>query len=357
MNEVHDRSSASDAAASGAADMLSDVLRSVRLTGSMLFLVEATVPWRSWAPPAEAFRRVVLPASQHLVSYHIVTRGRCWAGLRDAAPEPFDTGDVLVVPHGDAYFLADPLDAPPAYGPEEAVVFFRQMAAGELPSTIPEGGVGAPGTQFICGFLGCDVRPFNPVLAALPRMMHLRAASSSGDRMHHLIEFALCELRERSTGGQSVLLRLAELMFIEVVRRHLETMPDGADRLAGRPERCAGGAQPGADARRTGAPLDPRRARRRGGRIAFGAGRTLRALCGTAADAVPHALAHAAGDTPADRARREGGGSGCARSATNRKPLSAARSRSAPASRRRCGGSAAIANELQGGYPAPTRRG
>ena len=205
--------------------MLSDVLRSVRLTGSMLFLVEATVPWRSWAPPAEAFRRVVLPASQHLVSYHIVTRGRCWAGLRDAAPEPFETGDVLVVPHGDAYFLADPLDAPLAYGPEEAVVFFRQMAAGELPSTIPEGGVGTPGTQFICGFLGCDVRPFNPVLAALPRMMHLRAASSSGDRMHHLIEFALCELRERSRGGQSVLLRLAELMFIEVVRRHLETMP------------------------------------------------------------------------------------------------------------------------------------
>jgi AraC-like DNA-binding protein len=99
------------------------------------------------------------------------------------------------------------------------------MAAGELPSVVTEGGGGAERTQFICGFLGCDLRPFNPVLAALPRMIHLRAAMPSTDRMRHLIEFALCELRAPSSGGHGVLLRLAELMFIEVVRRHLETMP------------------------------------------------------------------------------------------------------------------------------------
>lgn len=232
MNEIHDQSSASHAAASGA-DVLSDVLRSVRLTGSMLFLVEATTPWRSWAPQAEAFRKVVLPASQHMVSYHIITRGRCWAGLRDAAPEQFDAGDVLVVPHGDAYFLADPLEAQASYGPEEAQSFFRSMAAGELPSVVAEGGGGAPQTQFICGFLGCDLRPFNPVLAALPPMIHLRAAPPGTDRMRPLIEFALRELRERASGRQGVLLRLAELMFIEVVRRHLETTVAQAGWLAG----------------------------------------------------------------------------------------------------------------------------
>ncbi len=225
MNEVHDPSSESHAAASGA-DVLSDVLRSVRLTGSMLFLVDATTPWRSWAPHAEAFRRLVLPSSQHMVSYHIVTRGFCWGGLRDVAPEKFETGDVLVVPHGDEYFLANPLEAQASYGAEEAVTFFRSMAAGEMPSVVVEGsGGGAPQAQFICGFLGCDVRPFNPVLAALPPMIHLRAAPPAIDRMRHLIDFALCELRERSSGSQGVLLRLAELMFIEVVRRHLESMP------------------------------------------------------------------------------------------------------------------------------------
>src|SRR5688500_2317285 len=64
-----------------ASDVLSDVLRTVRLTGSMLFLVDATVPWRSHAPDARAFAPQVMPHAQHLVSYHIVVSGHCWAGL------------------------------------------------------------------------------------------------------------------------------------------------------------------------------------------------------------------------------------------------------------------------------------
>ena len=63
----------------------------------------------------------------------------------------------------------------------------------------------------------------NPVLDALPPMIHLRAASHRAGRMRHLIEFALCELREPSSGSQGVLLRLAELMFVEVVRLHLRS--------------------------------------------------------------------------------------------------------------------------------------
>jgi AraC-like DNA-binding protein len=224
MNESHAQASGSFALSSGV-DVLDDVLRSVRLTGSMLFLVNAHPPWMSWAPKTEAFRRVVLPHAQHLVSYHILTRGGCWAGLRDALPERFETGDVLVVPHGDAYYLADSPSSQAAYGPEEAVAFLRGMAAGELPSVVSEGGEDGELTQFICGFLGCDRAPLNPILDALPRMMHLRAASHGADRMRYLIDFALCELREPSSGSPGVLLRLAELMFVEVVRLHLETMP------------------------------------------------------------------------------------------------------------------------------------
>ena len=225
MNADHDPASGSHAAASGF-DVLSDVLGSVRLTGSMLFLVDAHSPWMSWAPKAEAFRRIVLPTSQHLISYHVVTQGACWAGLRHGSPQRFEAGDVLVVPHGHAHYLADPPDAEAAYGAEEALAFFRSMAAGEMPSIVNEGGDGLESTQFICGFLGCDRRPCNPVLDALPEMVHLRAATRSTDRMQHLIEFALCELREPSPGGRGVLLRIAELMFVELVRCHLETMSD-----------------------------------------------------------------------------------------------------------------------------------
>lgn len=224
MTRDHDQSSGSLAPASGL-DVLSDMLRSVRLTGAMLFLVEASTPWVSWAPEAEAFRRVVLPAAQHLVSLHIVTHGGCWAGLAGTAVERLEAGDVLVIPHGDAYWLADPPDAERTYGHDEAVSFFRDMAAGRMPSTVTEGGNGPGRSQFICGFLGCDLRPFNPLLSALPRLLVVRARTSAGDGLAHLVAFALQELRERRSGGQVVKLRTAELLFVDVLRRHLEALP------------------------------------------------------------------------------------------------------------------------------------
>jgi AraC-like DNA-binding protein len=224
MVSGHDQPSASIAPASGP-DVLSDMLRSVRLTGAMLFLVEASTPWVSWAPEAEAFRRVVLPGAQHLVSLHVIVQGGCWGGLTGGPSERFETGDVLVIPHGDPYYLADPREAERTYGHEEAVDFFRDMAAGRLPSTVTEGGKGPGRSQFICGFLGCDLRPFNPVLSALPRLLRVRPAAASRDGLPHLVAFALQELREQRSGGQVVKLRMAELLFVDVMRRYLDTLP------------------------------------------------------------------------------------------------------------------------------------
>ena len=141
---------------------------------------------------------------------------------------------MLVVPHGDAYFLADAPASRATYGHDEAVAFFRGMAAGALPAVVSEGGDDGELTQFLCGFLGCERRPFNPVLDALPPMIHLHAAMNAGDRMQHLVELALTELREPSDGGRDVLLRLSELMFVEVVRRHLRSVdPPHSGWLAG----------------------------------------------------------------------------------------------------------------------------
>lgn len=203
---------------------MSDVLRTVRLTGAMLFLVNASSPWATEAPQAPAFAPVVLPGAQHLISYHIVIRGSCWAGLVGSAPTRFEAGDILLVPHGDAYLLSSAPGMRADYGIEAAMNFFRQMATGQVPTIVTEAGGGPHETQFICGFLGCDLRPFNPVLAALPRMIHVRRAAQKGDRLDHLIEFALGELKERRWGGQCVLLRLSELMFVEVLRGYLNSL-------------------------------------------------------------------------------------------------------------------------------------
>lgn len=233
MSGRHDPSSESLAAGSAAArgdpaahDALSDVLRVVKLSGALFFLVDASSPWGVDIPPASAFAPIILPRARHVVSYHVVTEGSGWASVPGERPVQFAAGDVLVFPHGDAYAMLSAPGGRPALPLEEALGFFRAMAAGELPFVVPEGGGGMERARFVCGFLGCDARPFNPLLAALPRLMHVRrAANPRDDLLERLIELTLAEARMRRPGGECIRLRLSELMFVEVVRRYLQALP------------------------------------------------------------------------------------------------------------------------------------
>jgi hypothetical protein len=116
------------------------------------------------------------------------------------------------------------------------------MAAGRLPFTVVEDGGGAERLGLVCGFLGCDVHPFNPLMSALPRLLHVRGAFAADDPLGRLIDFALAESQERRAGGECVLLRLSELMFIEVVRRYLARLPiEQRGWLAGLRDAAVGG--------------------------------------------------------------------------------------------------------------------
>jgi transcriptional regulator GlxA family with amidase domain len=79
----------------------------------------------------------------------------------------------------------------------------------------------------VCGYLGCDARPFNPVLQGLPRLLHARAADGA-ECMAQLIRLAVDETAKRRSGGETVLSKVAELMFVDVVRRHIDALPPGS---------------------------------------------------------------------------------------------------------------------------------
>lgn len=209
--------------------MLSDVLRAVRLTGALFFPMEVSSPWIDEVPAASTFAAIALPGAQHVVSYHIVTEGTCWAALLDGPPVHLEPGDILVIPHGAPYSMSSAPGQRSEASPDDVLAFFRQMALGRLPSVVVEGGGGPDRAKIICGFLGCDVRPFNPVLETLPPLIHLRRppTSAAADRLQHVIEFALVESRQRRSGGRCVLLRLSEVLFVEVVRRYLDSLPAG----------------------------------------------------------------------------------------------------------------------------------
>lgn len=207
-------------------DPLSDVLRAVKLSGALFFLVDATSPWGVKVPTASDFAGIILPRARHVVSYHVVTEGEGWASVAGAPPVRFAAGDVIVFPHGDPYAMLSAPGGPAELDFEGAIDFFRAMASGQLPFVVREGGGGDARARFMCGFLGCDARPFNPLLAALPRLMRVQCpASGADDLLDSLIGLTLAEARARRPGGEAIRLRLSELMFVEVVRRYLEALP------------------------------------------------------------------------------------------------------------------------------------
>jgi AraC-like DNA-binding protein len=215
-------------------DTLSDVLEAVKLTGALFFLVDARTPWVAEAPASTDLAPVILPRAPHVVSYHVVREGDCWCESPGHAPMRLEAGDVLVVPHGHAYQLGSACGLRTGWSLDDALDWFRAMAGGQLPFVVTEGANGRARIQLVCGFLGCDALPFNPVLTTLPALMKVRVQGHSAHRLDALLEFALAESNAVRPGSRSVRLRIAELVFVEVLRSYLTTTSgDGASWLGG----------------------------------------------------------------------------------------------------------------------------
>jgi AraC-like DNA-binding protein len=191
----------------------------------LFFLTDASSPWAVEAPPAATLAPVILRGGRHLVSYHVVTEGRCWCEVPGSDSGWLHAGDVIVIPHGDPYLLASAPGLHSDMSQEAALEFFRMVAGGELPFAMTQGAGGPDRTRILCGFLGSDTLPFNPVLAALPRLVRVhRDRTALDDRVGLLVELAMAEARERRPGSECVLLRLSELLFVEVLRRYVVTL-------------------------------------------------------------------------------------------------------------------------------------
>jgi AraC-like DNA-binding protein len=202
------------------ADTLSEVLRAVRLTGAIFFAIDASEPWVAEAAPSKEIGRHLMPGVDHLIEYHVIIAGSCWAGIVGEEPRRLEAGDIIVFPQGDPHVLSS--EPGMRSLPESDIV--RRAATSRLPISIKTGGGGSHGAEVICGFLGCDDRPFNPLLSTLPRMIHLPRAASDGV-LDQFVKLALSESLAQRAGGEAVLARLSELMFVEVVRRYLANMP------------------------------------------------------------------------------------------------------------------------------------
>lgn len=206
-----------------AVDPLSDVLKTVRLTGATFFDICARGTWVAEQPEPGTILPKVLPGAAHLISYHVITEGRCFANIVGQEPIPLAAGEIIVFTRGNAHVMAS---APGMRAEHPNSESMYEQGAAQQPFFANIGEDGPVSTKLVCGFLACDARPFNPLLDNLPSVIKVAAGSGSESRwLSQFIHVATHETADKRAGGESVLAKLSELMFIEVIRRHLEDLP------------------------------------------------------------------------------------------------------------------------------------
>ena len=217
-------------------DALSDVLRIVRLTGAVFMDAEFTAPWCVGEPAGVEVCIEHLPDAQHVVIYHLVSEGECQVGLPGEATRSARAGDLIIIPGGEAHALGSDLSRPRADGARLVI----QRGPDEAPQ-VRHGGGGAV-TRMVCGYLACDSSLFDTVLSALPRLMVVDMREGPGAQwLTSSIRFSMAEASAARAGAGTVLAKLSELMFVEAIRRHIESLPpEQTGWLAGLRDRFVG---------------------------------------------------------------------------------------------------------------------
>ena len=222
-------------------DALSDVLRAVRLRGAAYLNGEFSAPWCVEGQADAALCAAFLPRSKRVVSYHLITEGSCWAQLADdkGSALQLSAGEILVIPQGESHIMGSALDLPRTLS---APLIAEQLhtTPGEV-MRLSCGGGGAK-TRLVCGFLACDEVLSNPLLASLPRIFKVDVRNGAGSAwLESSLRFAAEEAAESRAGSATVLAKLSELLFVEAVRRCIDTLPqDEKNWLAGLRDRFVG---------------------------------------------------------------------------------------------------------------------
>ena len=223
-------------------DILSDVLSAVRLTGALFFDVDATSPWVIETPTMSTVGGVIMPEMESVIAFHVIMHGESWVEVHDGTTPALRVkpGDVVVFARGDSHTFSSAQGARAA-DPEPAM--YRRPPDKRLPFVVHSGGGGPECARFICGYLGYDATPFNPLIAALPSMIHAPGPAAEMSWVAQLLRLAVDETGHHRAGSETVLAKASELMFVEIVRRYIDALPaDSAGWLSGLRDRHIGAA-------------------------------------------------------------------------------------------------------------------
>lgn len=219
-------------------DALSETLRVVRLVGAIFIHARFSAPWCYQSPRADSVAPLLEPGAERVVIFHLITDGECCVEMPGQPPMRLVAGDAVLFTQGDAHRMASEPGLPPASGGGRLSEVLSRR-----PGRLAYGGGGAK-TRLVCGYLACDARLASMLLQGLPPLVRVNVReSSAGTWLEASVRYALAEARSPRPGGAGVLAKLAEVLFIEVLRLSMNEQGEGRTGwLAGVGDRIVGAA-------------------------------------------------------------------------------------------------------------------
>ncbi len=203
-------------------DAFSEVLSGVKLTGAVFFSAAFSAPWGFSTTEPKAMAAKVAPGAEHLVLYHLVLDGRAVVELPNQEAIALESGDVVVLPHGDAHHMSSGAGAKrpfPNYG------ISAKIQARDLRPL--QAGGGGEVSRFVCGYLTCDPHLCQPILSGLPAAFKVNIRA---DRSGHWLESSIMHLVDEAASGrvgsEAMLAKVSEALFVDTLRRHVATLPE-----------------------------------------------------------------------------------------------------------------------------------
>jgi AraC-like DNA-binding protein len=208
-------------------DALSEVLGAVRLTGAVFLEVELREQFSYLTAPARNIADVLMPDADHVIPYHLVTEGTCYARLVGGDPVELHPGDLILFPAGDRHVLATASDAALRLKPTDITgESLALLKRGDI-AALRIGNVGKS-THIVCGFLACDKRLAEPIIRSLPRLFKVSMRDGgTAAWVQSSIRHSVAESTSSRPGSAMVLARLSEVLFAEAIRHYMDELPPG----------------------------------------------------------------------------------------------------------------------------------
>ncbi|MGO4211528.1 AraC family transcriptional regulator [Terriglobus sp. 2YAB30_2] len=204
-------------------DPITDVFRTLHVTAFGQHRLEATAPWGLRGGGAETEDKAPNAGKKSsptdLAHFAMLSRGNCWLNVEGIAEAiPLTGGDCMLLDRDTSIVMRDN----PRTSPKSS---FREIAAKAKSNVAHCGGGGAP-TTIVCGSLSFDRASLKPITQLLPSFILIRADQARTFALHNTMQALASEMADQVPGSEIVATRLAEVLFIQVLRAYIASEPE-----------------------------------------------------------------------------------------------------------------------------------